>query len=136
MKLKPVAPPLCLNTLPQNYGSFPFNIENVQSELSLLKLDISVEANKRLRNMYKNDNTFADLDEDVFIHRTCNNMVAWIMFFPPSGNGKNITVSEINKALADKKIVYGIDTEFLNSLIETSDRYFKTICCGNGGTCC
>lgn len=116
---------LCLNTLPQNCGSFPFNIENVQSELSLLKLDISVEANKRLRNMYKNDNTFADLDEDVFIHRTCNNMVAWIMFFPPSGNGKNITVSKINKALADKKIVYGIDTEFLNSLIETSDRYFK-----------
>ncbi len=116
---------LCLNALPQNKSSFPFNMENIHYELSLLKLDISVEANKRLCRMYKKDNTFADLDEYIFIHRSCNNMVAWIMFFPPSGSGKNITISKINEALADKKIVYGIDNELLNSLIKTNDRYFK-----------
>ena len=116
---------LCLNPLPQNSDCFPFNIENIQCELSLLKLAISVEANKRLRNMLINSDKYADLDEEVFVHRTCNNMVAWIMFFPPSGNGKSITLSQINNALEDKKIVYGINTELLNSLPENHDRYFK-----------
>lgn len=75
--------------------------------------------------MLINSDKYADLDEEVFVHRTCNNMVAWIMFFPPSGNGKSITLSQINNALEDKKIVYGINSELLNSLPENHDRYFK-----------
>jgi uncharacterized protein (DUF342 family) len=58
-------------------------------------------------------------------------MRATVQVIPPTGNGQHVTLEMLEKALADKKIVHGIDREALQRIVDTH-AYVKAITVANG----
>ncbi len=54
----------------------------------------------------------------VTVQRSGDDMRAMVQVLPPVGEGSHVTVEMINKALADKKITYGIDEAKIAEIVE------------------
>ncbi len=70
------------------------------------------------------ENALADLDALPFVFIASDKLTAWLMIFPPVGNGKEIRREDIEKALKDRSVAYGIDEKLLDSLPDDRERYF------------
>lgn len=101
-----------------------------QSELLRLKMLINATANKRFEllrahRQEKGDSSLPDLDAQavVFLSKDC--LSAWLLVYPPVGDGRQVERSDLDKALAEQEVCRGVNEELLNALPQDSERYFK-----------
>ena len=111
-------------------GEPPLPEAEAQAELLRLKMLVNATANKRfevLRAHRKEEGDFSlpDLDAQavVFLSKDC--LSAWLLIYPPVGYGRQVEWSDLDRALAEQEVRYGIDEERLNSIPQDPERYFK-----------
>lgn len=116
--------------------------EEMERELKRLEKELTEEAAQRLAEAVpeapetkekemSEDNTGEEevpeiaLDARPFVFVSEDKMTAWMMVFPPVGNGKEPDCQMLEKALTEKGISFGIDGELLKRLPEDLHRYFR-----------
>lgn len=118
-------------------GEPPLPEAEAQAELLRLKMLINATANKRfevLRAHRKEEGEFSlpDLDAQavVFLSKDC--LSAWLLIYPPVGDGRQVEWSHLDRALAEQEVRYGIDEELLNLIPQDPERYFKLFLVARG----
>lgn len=110
-----------------------FTEEIFKLEKENIKKSVELEANKRLKQIYTNNNlNKKKLNETAFAYVSDNKMLAWILLFPAIGDGEKLTGSQLLQILIDKGVTFGIDYDKLYNIPEDMDRCFKLhlIACG------
>lgn len=110
--------------------------DNILSEadagraLARLKMSVNASANKRLKAIVppkSNDGQEApapDVDAAVEVFVTADAMSAWVYAYPPVGEGRELDQQMIADALAEAKVVFGIDEDKVEALPGDAKRYF------------
>lgn len=111
-------------------GEPPLPEAEAQAELLRLKMLMNATANKRfeaLRAHRKEEGEFSlpDLDAQavVFLSKDC--LSAWLLIYPPVGDGRQVEWSDLDRTLAEQEVCCGIDEELLNAIPQDPERYFK-----------
>lgn len=66
-----------------------------------------------------------DLDAQVTVFVAGDKLSAWLLIYPPSGNGDGVTSGIIMNALGAAGVTYGIDEETVNAISGMEDPYFR-----------
>lgn len=66
-----------------------------------------------------------DMDALPIVHIAADKLSAWVMVFPPIGDGKELNQEHLEKALRDSGVTYGLDAELLKRLPEHPEKYFS-----------
>jgi len=99
--------------------------DEIVSELARLQMLVTGAARRRLaRQKTEEDELPPDLDAQVQIFLTISRVTAWILVYPPSGSGAELTRDMLERALESAHVTYGIDEELLNRLPSLPNRYF------------
>ena len=72
------------------------------------------------------------MDAFPFIYVSSDRMYAWVLVFPPTGWGKELTKELIFEALEKKKVSYGLVQETFDSLPDDYNRYFHLFLIAKG----
>lgn len=72
------------------------------------------------------------MDALPFIYVSSDRMYAWVMVFPPTGWGKELTKELVFEALEKKKVSYGLVQETFDSLPDDYNRYFHLFLIAKG----
>ncbi len=99
-------------------------------ELRRLQQAISASASERLSRIQTKLDPAADaplpaFDAKVAVITSSDNLIAWIVAYPPVGEGAELSREILDKSLAESKIRFGIDEALLDSLPENRERYFR-----------
>lgn len=103
---------------------------DLSRELGRLKTVVTSTAGKRLdRALPKSRNDApppaVDLDAQAVVFLPGNRLTAWLLVYPPVGNGREVTREMLSEALNEAKVLYGVDEELLDRLPSGRDRYFR-----------
>lgn len=69
----------------------------------------------------------ADLEEGALLFLTQDQMSAWLLLFPPTGQGKTLSFPKLCHILAQHNISCGINWSLLRQLPQEPDRYFRLL---------
>lgn len=72
------------------------------------------------------------LDARPFVFVSSDRLAAWLMVFPPTGQGRELDRGMLDNALAENRISYGVDTELLDRLPQDPGRYFHLFYAAKG----
>lgn len=72
------------------------------------------------------------LDAMPWIYNATNRLAAWMVVFPPVGEGLELSREMIDKCLKENEISFGIDEELLNSLLSNEERYLHSYLIARG----
>ena len=61
-----------------------------------------------------------------------NKLYAWVLVFPPMGQGKELTRGLLYQALDEQGISYGVDSRLIDRLSRDEDRYFHLFLIAKG----
>ena len=125
------APSLQL-TVPPGQPEF-LSSDEKKKELSRLLFTVTSTANKRLISATSSNTDeqlefFApspDMDAEVVVFTTANDLAAWFLLYPPIGAGAEPDRAMLENALKKCGIQEGVDEELLNTLPANSSRYFQ-----------
>ena len=111
-------------------GEPPLPEAEAQAELMRLKMLINTTANKRfelLRAQRKEagGSLLPDLDAQAIVFLSKDGLLAWLLIYPPVGYGRQVEWSDLDRALAEQEVRWGIDEEMLNTIPQDPERYFK-----------
>lgn len=111
-------------------GEPPLPEAEAQAELLRLKMLMNATANKRfeaLRAHRKEEGEFSlpDLDAQAVIFLSKDCLSAWLLIYPPVGDGRQVEWSDLDRTLAEQEVRCGIDEELLNAIPQDPERYFK-----------
>lgn len=117
-----------LELFPAMEGGKGLDIKEVMSYLSgqghydydMKKLNTAV-MNGVQEKVYIGKNMGRIYHEKVDISLSSDNMLVRCRFYPPSVDGKIITLEDIQNALQQKKIVYGVDEGMIRKLLQTRE---------------
>lgn len=118
--------------------SEPIPANQVQQELARLLLTVNVSANQRLgKAQLKESDAEAGkpapvLDAQAVAFVSNDQLSAWVFAYPPVNGGKELKRDMLLKALGEKQVKYGIDTEVLDALPDRKDRYFRLYMAARG----
>lgn len=105
--------------------------EETKKELSRLLYTVTSTANKRLICAASNTdgqlNLSApgkDMDAEVVVFTTANDLAAWFLLYPPIGAGAEPDRTMLENALKKCGIFEGIEEELLDTLPADTNRYF------------
>lgn len=73
-----------------------------------------------------------EMDAQPVIHLSADKLSAWLMVFPPIGEGKDLDRETLDKALAETGIAFGVDEELLRRLPEERNPYFSLFALAKG----
>lgn len=73
-----------------------------------------------------------DLDALVRVFTAGKDMTAWVLVYPPSGAGSELTEKMLAEALTAAKVAYGVDAELLKKLPALPERYFRLFLVARG----
>lgn len=73
-----------------------------------------------------------EMDALPVVHISADKLSAWLMVFPPMGEGKELDREMLDKALADSGIAFGIDEGLLNRLPGERNPYFSLFTLAKG----
>lgn len=122
------APPICLTP----GTSFPPSASN--RELKRLRIVLNHASHTRLDLLYPKgpDGPMAQLEEAPLILLSSDQMIAWLLLFPPMAGGRKMTFPQLCRVLADHGITSGINWNLLRQLPSLPQRYFQLfpIACG------
>lgn len=65
-----------------------------------------------------------EMDAYPMVYVTTDRLAAWLMIFPPVGDGKELDRDMLKDALQKNDVSFGIDTELLDRLSDEPNRYF------------
>lgn len=110
-------------------GESPLPEAEAQTELLRLKLLVNTSASKRFellsaQRQEGEETAPPNLDAQVTVFLSKNSLTAWLLVYPPAGNGRQLARSDLDQALAAQGVCCGIDEELLNALPQDPERYF------------
>lgn len=73
-----------------------------------------------------------ELDAQVFLYLAANQLYAWLLAFPPVGNGAELTREMVYDALAVQGVSYGLDTGMIDRIAVHNRRYFNLFLVARG----
>lgn len=65
------------------------------------------------------------LDARPWVHLSSDKLYAWMLIFPPVGQGAELSRDMMDRALADHGVSYGLNTALLDRAARERDRYFN-----------
>lgn len=118
-------------------GEPPLPEAEAQAELLRLKLLVNNSANSRfelLRTQRKETGELSlpDLDPQVTVFLSKDALTAWLLIYPPVGDGRQVEWSDLDRALAEQEVHWGIDEDLLNAIPQDPERYFKLFLVARG----
>lgn len=72
------------------------------------------------------------LDARAWFYLSSDKLSAWMLLFPPVGEGAELTREMIDQALEAQSISYGVDTALLDRAAQNPDRYFRLYLAARG----
>ncbi len=72
------------------------------------------------------------LDALPYVFISADKMEAWLLIFPPVGQGKEADKEMLEEALAGKGITFGIEEELIAGIIDASEKYFHIFTAAKG----
>lgn len=72
------------------------------------------------------------LDAQPIIYVTADQLAAWLVVFPPIGEGKELDRDMLDGILKESGVSFGLDTSLLDSLTDAPDRYFHLFLIARG----
>jgi uncharacterized protein (DUF342 family) len=72
------------------------------------------------------------LDAQPIIYVTADQLAAWLVVFPPIGEGKELDRDMLDGILKESGVSFGLDTSLLDSLADAPDRYFHLFLIARG----
>lgn len=109
-------------------GEPPLPEAGAQAELLRLKMLVNASANKRfdlLRTRHGETSSLPDLNAQTVVFLSKDGLSAWLLIYPPVGDGRQVEWSDLDRALAEQKVCWGIDEELLKAIPQDPERYFK-----------
>lgn len=103
------------------------NREALAADADKIRAQLEFFANARMQRLARlqESRSARNLDEDVFVYITEDQMLAFFLLVPPIGNGKTLSGSKILQILIDHGVSYGLDFHFIYTLPERENRYFR-----------
>ncbi len=106
--------------------------EGVEKELPRLDDFVSSTASDRLKKIAPSEAPALKADAEVQVFLTVDVMTAWVLIYPPSGGGEEVTADALKKALEKAKVTHGVDQGLLENLPKFQDRYFHLFLAAQG----
>jgi len=72
------------------------------------------------------------LDAHPWIFLSADKLHAWVLVFPPTGQGRELTRELLHQALEDQGITYGLDERLADRLAHDEERYFHLFLIAQG----
>lgn len=120
----------------QNNPDKPEAITEEQIGRELLRLGgvVSSSAHKRLKSAVPKteEDSVPDLDAQATVFLTNGQMSAWLLIYPPVGEGQEINLAMLEQALAEKNVTFGVDTDLLSDIPDLPNRYFHLFLIAQG----
>lgn len=127
-------------------GREDFTQDELRKELGRLQRTVTWTANSRLKEVRSKEKAAAEeaekaaseegmpaeekkapaleMDALPMIHIAADKLSAWMMVFPPIGEGKELDQQMLDEALEKSGIAFGVDEDLLENLPEQQERYF------------
>ena len=119
-------PRLCLTDPPD----LPLDDQEAEKELARLQSAVTDSAGSRLALL--DSGRASDLDAQVVVFTAAGGLAAWLLVYPPSGQGAEVSREMLDRALKESKVVWGVDEALLESLPQDPERYFHLFLCAWG----
>ena len=74
----------------------------------------------------------AGLDAYPWFFLSADKLYAWVLVFPPTGNGKELTRDMLMSAMETQDIIYGVDGRLVDRLAHDERRYFNLFLLARG----
>ncbi|MDE7261544.1 MAG: FapA family protein [Oscillospiraceae bacterium] len=129
-------PALCLVEQPGLKALLPEG--EIQRELPRLQMTVNSSANSRLRQIQPKgtgatgESEPPDLDAQAVVFIASSGLAAWLLAYPPVGQGAELDRAILDQALEAAGIRFGLDKDLLDSLPQDPDRYFHLFPCARG----
>lgn len=119
-------PPIQLELSPADYAELPLSPEELAHEASSFRQMLDRSAQKRtwMISVAAAAEEIPDLDAQINVHLSQNQMAAWIIIYPPIGQGQEFDKNMLSQTLKQFKVSFGLDTALLESLPTLENRYF------------
>lgn len=119
-------PPIQLELSPADYAELPLSPEELAHEASSFRQMLDRSAQKRtwMISVAAAAEEIPDLDAQINVHLSQNQMAAWIIIYPPIGQGQEFDKNMLSQTLKQCKVSFGLDTALLESLPTLENRYF------------
>lgn len=109
----------------------PMPDQEAAQELLRLQAFISSTSNERINQLKpsgeeKNaeQSPPPDLDALAVVFLAEDGLTAWLLAYPPAGQGRELDREMLNRALSGQKVAFGVDEALLDRLPQDEDRYF------------
>ena len=116
---------LRISLSPPEDGKIPISKEKMEKEKRWVQILLDHVATARIAQVFPDGRGPVDQDEAAVVFPSSDELVAWLLLLPPVGTGKTLTVSEIQKALPEHGVIYGVDWNTLCNLSGCAQRYFQ-----------
>lgn len=136
-------------------GDEPLPDRAAQKEQRRLQMKINVTANQRLDKIYpknrgkdgkrskpprpEEDRTadasgdpLPDLDAQAAVIPSGDGLMAWLLAYPPMGQGRELDQAMLADALREQNVSFGVDQSLLDRLPQDSQRYFHLFVIARG----
>lgn len=117
----------------------PFTPDEAASEQGGFNLAITHSANQRLKSTVpkpspnpEEEPEPVNLDAQVVVYTARNGLSAWILAYPPVGEGEELASEDIDAALNAAKVTFGIDDALVDTLPQEEERYFRLFLAARG----
>ena len=119
-------PRLCLTDPPD----LPLDDQEAEKELARLQSAVTDSAGRRLALL--DSGRASDLDAQVVVFTAAGGLAAWLLVYPPAGQGAEVSREMLDRALKESKVSWGVDEALLESLPQDPERYFHLFLCAWG----
>ena len=108
--------------------------DNLQRELGRLKQGVASICFNRLEKSIPKDieSPTPELDALPWFFLSADKLAAWVLVFPPVGEGKPLDKELLQQALESQGITYGVDDALVSRLPQAEDRYFHLFLIAKG----
>lgn len=108
----------------------PLTDQEAEKELARLQGIVSSSARDRLARL--DSGGASDLDAQTVVLTAASGMAAWLLVYPPEGQGAEVDRAMLDRALKESKVSWGVDEALLDILPQDPERYFHLFLCAWG----
>ena len=110
-----------------------------RTELLRLQMIVNSSANGRFEQLRAqqmevegDQSTLPDMDAQVTVFLSKDCLTAWLLVYPPVGEGKELDRETLGRALEQQQVRFGLDTALLDALPQDPERYFHLVPAARG----
>lgn len=104
----------------------PLSEDDLARELPRLEAFVDRTASVRLNGMLTEEGAPPpDLDAGIEVFQTAGGMTAWLLIYPPSGEGAEVSPELVERALGKAGVCFGVDEMLAKRLPGLPERYFR-----------